>query len=90
MVVNLIVERLTERNDIPKVLVRSLGILVFWAAPELHLVEKVKTRPVNQVTGGRLILGAEKNGGCKDALKCVNEASIVVSIRAKAEESQQL
>jgi hypothetical protein len=60
VVVNLIVERLTERNDIPKVLVRSLGILVFWAAPELHLVEKVKTVPVNQVAGGRLILGAEK------------------------------
>jgi putative intracellular protease/amidase len=90
MVVNLIVERLTERNNIPKVLVPSLGILVFWAAPELHLIQKVKTRPVNQVTGGRLILGAEKNDGCKDALKRVDEAPIVVSIRAKAEESQQL
>lgn len=90
VVVNLIVERLTEGNDIPKVLAPTLGIPVVWAAPELHLVEKVKTCPVNQVTSGRLILGAEKHGGCKDVLKCVNEASIVVSIRAKAEESQQL
>ena len=58
--------------------------------PELHAIEELKARQVDDSHALWLLFRAEKDGGREDPLKTLNHAAIVRAILGEPEEIEEL
>jgi hypothetical protein len=58
--------------------------------PNVKLIKKVKTSPIDQTVAAGLFLGAEENCRSKDALKALRDATVIATIFRQSEEVQDL
>jgi hypothetical protein len=89
MLIDLSIERLAERDGI----FRSIAIwrgLIGVVEPKSKAIKKVKTSPVSDAVPIRLIVGAEEDRRCEDALKALRNAAIMAAIFREAKEVQHL
>jgi hypothetical protein len=63
---------------------------VMLVKPKLNQIKKVETSPVGEVVPSRLFIGAEEDGGCKDALESLDNPPIVSAVLRQAEEVKNL
>ena len=61
-----------------------------FGEPEVNLIKKVESSPLNQLASGRLLFGAEEDGRGKDALEALDDAAVIAAVLGKPEELQHL
>lgn len=84
MLVNLVIEGFTERNDVS--LAPVIMILFAGIEPELHAIKKVEPMPVNEASAGGMIFGAEEDGRCEDAFESFYDSAVVEAIKLQPKE----
>lgn len=90
MLVNLFVKVFAKRNHVSA----GLGCAGKpWAAsaiPELHVIEEMKTRPIDHCVGIRRFCSSEEDRGAENALERFGQTPIVKSVFGQAEEVEHL
>lgn len=90
MLVDLFVKVFAKRNHVSA----GLGCAgKTWAAsaiPKLHVIEEMKTRPVDHWVGIRLFFSSEEDRGAENALERFGHTPIVKSVFGQAEEVEHL
>ena len=89
MLVNLLVEGLTEHDEVLRVRSRD-GSGFFLMKPEVQAIEEVEARPIQEKLPLGLIARAEKDGGREDPLEALHDAVVSFSVFEEAEEVEHL
>jgi hypothetical protein len=90
VLVDLLVECFAESDQVAGSIVRCQVFGIAPMNPEPHAVEKMKADTIDQPAAVGLIFGAEEDGGCKDAMKALNDPAIVTAVLGEAEEVEHL
>ena len=90
MFIDLVVEGFAQGDGVGGVILgrRSLGMI--WGEPQVEMIEKVKSRGINQAIHIGVIVGAEEDRGCEDSLEALNHPTIMTTIGRKSEEIEHL
>ena len=81
---------ITQGDQIVEVFGEQRLLLFGSVEPELHAIEELDARQIDDRRTLRLLFSAEEDGGREDALKTFNHAAIVRAILRESEELEQL
>jgi hypothetical protein len=89
MLVDLIVKGFAENGAI--LVVRGMGWLGSGLVkPKMKVIKKMKASPVEHQLATRFVIGSEKHGGAKDALKTFHKPAISLAIFEETEKVENL
>ena len=90
MFVDLVVEGFAECDGVAVEMVGPGTLRVLQSEPEVEMIEKVKTRGINQAIRVGVIVGAEEDRCCENSLEALNHPPVVATIGRKTEEVEHL
>ena len=90
MLVDLVEEGFAQGDRVDGITLGRRTLDVIWGKPKVEMIEKVKTRRINQAIRIGVIVGAEEDRCCEDSLEALNHSPIMTTIGCKTKELEHL